>query len=223
MTDARPTALVLVRHGESRATVERFVGGPTSCKGLTPVGVRQAEALRDRLARTGEVAADVVLSSGLPRARETAEIVAPVLGGLPVRTDEELGELLPGEGDGLPWDDFVTAHGDADFALEPYRPLSPGGESFAAFQLRVGRTLARLAAEHRGRTVVAFCHGGVVDASVAVLCGLPTQAPLTFDLRTRNTSLTEWERHPGRAEGVPPRWRLLRYNDAAHLAELRPS
>lgn len=214
------TTLVLVRHGESRATAERFVGGPKGCKGLSALGVRQAEALRDRLARTGEVEADVLLSSGLPRARETAEIVAPGLGALPVRVDEDLGELLPGEGDGLSYEDFVSAHGDADFALEPYRPLSPGGESFAEFQLRVGRTFARLVAEHAGRTVVAFCHGGVVDASLAVLCGLATQAPLTFDLRTRNTSLTEWERHPATADGAPPRWRLLRYNDAAHLADL---
>ena len=32
-----------------------------------------------------------------------------------------------------------------------------------------------------------------------------------LDLRTRNTSITEWEREDGK-------WRLLRYNDSAHLS-----
>ena len=51
----RVTRLVLVRHAESMATVRRIVGGPRSCTGLSELGRRQAEALRDRLARTGEV------------------------------------------------------------------------------------------------------------------------------------------------------------------------
>ena len=51
-----PTRLVLIRHGESRSTVDRVVGGHRSCNGLTDKGVRQAKALRDRLARTRELA-----------------------------------------------------------------------------------------------------------------------------------------------------------------------
>ncbi len=73
-TDAlpEPTRLVLIRHGESRSTVDRVVGGHRGCTGLTDRGVRQAKALRDRLARTGELAgAAAVLTSVLPRAIET--------------------------------------------------------------------------------------------------------------------------------------------------------
>ena len=50
---ADSTRLVLIRHGESRATVDEIVGGHDGCQGLTDRGRRQAEALRDRLGATG--------------------------------------------------------------------------------------------------------------------------------------------------------------------------
>src|SRR5947209_13219317 len=54
---------------------------------LAPIGITQAEHLRDRLAATREIQADVLISSPLLRARTTAEIIAPALG-LPVMVDE---------------------------------------------------------------------------------------------------------------------------------------
>ena len=45
----RPTRLILVRHGESVATVNRVIGGPRTCAGLSELGRQQAERLRERL------------------------------------------------------------------------------------------------------------------------------------------------------------------------------
>jgi probable phosphoglycerate mutase len=73
------TRFVLVRHGESNTTVARTIGGYRTCRGLSPLGCKQAEALAERLARTGEVEADVLVSSNFPRAIETAELIAPAL------------------------------------------------------------------------------------------------------------------------------------------------
>ncbi len=206
------TRLVLLRHGESRATVERVVGGERGCSGLTDLGRRQAEALRDRLARTGELRADVLMASTLPRAIETAEIIAPALGVEEIVRDCELCELHPGECDTLSWDDYQERYG-VDMQAHPYEPISPGGESLAEFNVRVGRALSRVAQDHEGRTVVVAAHGGVVMASMVAFLGLPAQRPLLADLWVTNTSITEWQCHDGR-------WRLLRYNDAAHLADL---
>src|SRR5207302_10759822 len=97
------TRLVLVRHGESRAIVDEIVGGHEGCKGLTDDGRRQAQALHHRLARTHELDdAAAVYSSILPRAIETAEIIAPAIGGgHRVEQDCDLCEIHPGEGDAL--------------------------------------------------------------------------------------------------------------------------
>lgn len=207
------TRLVLVRHGESQAQVDRVVGGPTGCTGLSELGRRQVEALARRWQSHGP-AADRLLASTLPRAVETAELLAPALGDLKVEQDRELCELEPGECDGLSWDDYQDRWG-IDMRADPYAALSPGGESVADFLLRVGRALHRVATDHAGSTVVVACHGGVVDGSLICFLGLPLQRAGDLDLRTSNAAVTEWvvEADPGR----PLRWALRRYNDTAHL------
>ena len=72
--------LILIRHGEAHAGFTGPIAGPRGCAGLTDLGRRQARALRDHLAATGRVRADVLISSVLPRAIETAQIIAPGLG-----------------------------------------------------------------------------------------------------------------------------------------------
>ena len=57
------TRLVLIRHGESNSTVARVIGGHRTCSGLSPLGRKQAEALAERLAGTGEIVADVLIAS----------------------------------------------------------------------------------------------------------------------------------------------------------------
>jgi probable phosphoglycerate mutase len=220
-----PTRLVLIRHGESRSTVDRVVGGHRGCSGLTDRGAHQAKALRDRLARSGELAgAAAVLTSILPRAVETAEIIAPAIGGLPVEQRCELCEIHPGEGDGLSWEEFTTLYRPEGLASgNPYVAMAPGGESWAGFFVRVGEALLRAAAEHPGETVVVVCHGGVVEGAFAALGNLPLRKP--FDVRVENTSLTAWSYVPaegdlGNAGHRLARWRLDRFNDSAHLAGL---
>jgi 2,3-bisphosphoglycerate-dependent phosphoglycerate mutase len=220
-----PTRLVLIRHGESRSTVDRVVGGHEGCGGLTDRGVLQAKALYERLARTGELArATVLLTSVLPRAIQTAEIIAPALGGLSAEQRCELCEIHPGEADGLTWEEFGARYRPEGLASgNPFSSMAPGGESWGSFSVRVGEALLRAAADHAGQTVVVVCHGGVIEGSFAALGQLPLRR--SFDVRVENTSLTEWSYQPsegdlGNAGHRLARWRLDRFNDKAHLAGL---
>ncbi|HEX7096336.1 MAG TPA: histidine phosphatase family protein [Acidimicrobiales bacterium] len=206
-----PTRLLLVRHGESNVTVRQVVGGERTCDGLSALGVRQAEALRDRFLMGTEPTVDVLFASTLPRASETAEILAPALGGLPVNVDPDLVEHRPGAADGVPFAQFAERFGLFDPRAEPDRPLAPGGESLREFYERVGKVMRGLVERHEGATICVVCHGGVIDNALRSLLGIGLHAP--FDLWTLNTSLTELRLHAGR-------WTLLRYNDAAHLAGL---
>lgn len=209
------TRLVLIRHGEANVAVEGIVGGHTGCTGLSPLGRHQAQRLRDRLARTKEIEADVLLTSALPRATETAAIIAPALGvegEIEQRCD--LCEIHPGESDGLTWDEYRERYGSVDMLNDPFAPMAPDGESVADFRARIGRALGGLAKEHEGRTVVVACHGGVVMASMSLFLGVPTDRKPLAEVWVDNTGITEWVR---RDDG---RWRLVRHNDAAHLLDL---
>lgn len=86
------THLYLIRHGEAITNVEPIIGGMRGDTGLSSLGVRQAEALRDRLTATQEIAADLLIASTLPRARQTAEIVAPAFG-LPIVWEDDVQEM----------------------------------------------------------------------------------------------------------------------------------
>jgi probable phosphoglycerate mutase len=214
------TRLVLIRHGESRVAVDRIVGGMRGDRGLTPLGVTQSSLLRDRLLASQEFGpVDVLISSVLPRAVETAEIIAPAFGFSPshVVKDSDLHELSPGEADGLTWDEFEKVFGDPGMRQNPYARIAPGGESIAEFQLRVGRAFAQVAADHDGQTVVIACHGGVIDTSMVLFLGLPRFGTLA-EFHTANTSITEWWR-----DGTDGPWRLVRYNDSAHLLTCSPT
>lgn len=211
-TDFAPTRVVLVRHGESNATVARTIGGPRTCSGLSELGRRQAERLCERLATSPEIEATALVASGYPRAIETAEAIAPALG-LTVETDVRFGEHDPGpECDGLSYDEFVQRHGMPDWEGDPFAPTFPGGETIAAFHHRVGAAFSEAVRDNAGGSIVVVCHGGVVNAVMRTVLQAPTTG--AFDLFTLNTSITEV------VQGRPDRWRLVRYNDAAHLAGL---
>lgn len=207
------TRVVLVRHGESQVTVNKILGGPRSCTGLSDLGRLQAQRLRDRLSQTGEVAADVLYSSAYPRARETAEILRESFGGMDVNIDVGFGEHDPGpECDGLTYDEFIRRHGRPDWSGDPNAEFFPGGETIAAFHARVGASFDALAVRYPGKTVLVACHGGVVDAVLRRTLGTPPTGK--FEIRTKNCSLTEFVEIRG------GHWAMLRYNDFAHLRGL---
>ena len=204
------TRLVLVRHGESRATVERFVGGPRSCTGLTDFGRRQAEALRNRLSAGHDVEATALFASNFPRALETANIIAPSVGSLPVTVDSGWGEHDPGpDCDGMTYDEFIERFGMPRWDGDPHDVVYPGGETISQFHDRVMETLRRTVRKHEGGTIVIACHAGVIDAVMRQTLHMHQTGK--FELHTQNTSLTELLHVQG------SKWRLVRYNDAAHL------
>lgn len=229
------TRLTLIRHGQGLCNVERRVEGVAQCRGLSDLGRRQIERLANRL-RTEHFAPDVIVSSPIRRARETAEIIASAIGRSVDLFDADIEEVRPGEAEGMTWDQYFAFYGAVE-GWDPSVPFAPGGETWVHFAARVSRTLDRLAAAHPGRSIALVAHGGVVDASLFHFFGLDpfTRAPIDFE--TTNASITEWELRSFRPY-VPPttgshdvldpdgvatmvedvhRWRLARYNDAAHL------
>jgi broad specificity phosphatase PhoE len=210
------TNLYLIRHGEAVANVEPIIGGPKGDRGLTDRGREQARLLEERL-RDERLEADRLYASTLPRALETAEYVARALR-LPVRPDDDLHELRVGEADGLTVDEWRERYGGFEGRLstiDPFRAFSPGGESWATFLVRAGGGLARLVARHPDETVVAVCHGGVLEASFYLAFGLGATGNRVL-FAPLNTGITHW-RHERGPDGRPE-WTLVGFNDAGHLA-----
>jgi len=214
------TRLVLVRHGEATCHLRGVVGGRRGCTGLSELGVQQAQSLRRRLEETGELSdASALYASVLCRAVQTASVIAPAVGSgtLDIVEDCDLCELHPGDADGLSWEQFRQTYGEPDWDDDPYTPVAPGGESWTTFVARAADALSSVARRHRGQLAVVVCHAGVVEA--AMLRFLPVERSRgRLGLRTSYVSLTEFElTGPDVDVTGAGNWRLLRYNDAAHL------
>jgi probable phosphoglycerate mutase len=206
--------LILVRHGDAHAGFGGVISGRTGCIGLTDLGRQQAQALREHLAVSGRVRADVLFASELPRAIETASIIAPGLGLETFGQACDLCEVHTGQADGLAWTEYATRYGSFDMETEPDRVFAPDGESWNSFHERVRGMLERVAREYEAQTVVAVCHAGVIMASMRLLLGAPDRAR-GAQLRPSNTGLTEWEH-----DAVLDRWTLHSFNEATHLLAL---
>jgi probable phosphoglycerate mutase len=215
----RRTTIVLVRHGESRNQAEGFYGCHEHCGGLSDLGRRQVEALRDRLVATGELAhATALYSSVIRRAVETAEILAPALQGLDVQQDCAFCELHLGQADGLTVDEFERRYvwpDDGDWSVD--LRVVPDGETYREMGERVAAGLDRLLERHRGETVVVACHGGVVMQTMWRWFALEPAGHGRAWFNPANSSMTIWR------EGESP-WRktaepieLVTFNDHAHL------
>ena len=207
------TELHLIRHGESVPNVTPVIGGMRGDGGLTDRGREQAALLEKRLRADG-MRADQLYASTLPRALETAEYVSRALD-LPIQRDDELHELRPGEADGLTVDEWRERYWPDPPVRDATTPFAPGGESWVSFLARAGAALTTLVDRHPGETVVAVCHGGVIEASFYLAFELDgTGNRVSFAVL--NTSITRW-RHRREPDGTR-RWRAVTFNDAGHLA-----
>jgi len=168
------TQLILIRHGETDWNRERRFQGQTDID-LNTAGHQQAQRLADALA--GE-RIDHLYSSDLRRALQTAQPTAQRLGLTPV-TDPGLREQHFGPFEGLlasevphrlpeVWAQWVRH----DPHYEP-----EGGESLHRFFERVLATLRRIAAAHRGQTLMVVTHGGALDMVWRAIHGHTLAAP----------------------------------------------
>jgi probable phosphoglycerate mutase len=201
--------LLIVRHGESLP--ESFESPPElrdghSDPGLDPVGTEQARRLAARLG--AELLAAIYITT-LRRTAETAAPLADRLGLAPV-VEPDLREVYLGEWEGAAFRKYTSeAHPLAvQMAVEQRWDVIPGAESTAAFEARVRRGIATIAAAHPNQRVAAIVHGGVIGMVMAIATGA---APFAF-VGADNGSVSQ-------IVVVGDRWIVRRFNDTAHLEE----
>lgn len=168
-TPAPPTStlLLLVRHGQTPTTGATL---PGRAKGLhlADQGRTQAGAVATRIAGLRNVKA--VYASPLERTRETAAPIAKALD-LKVKAERGLLECEFGEWTGAKLADLRKKPEWETVQRHPSGFRFPGGESFTEMQARMVSTLDRLAAAHRGETIVAVSHADPIKAAVAHALG----------------------------------------------------
>lgn len=207
MTSPNTTRVCLIRHGETDWNTEKRLQGQLDID-LNATGVAQAHAVRPGL-RGYPFAA--VYSSDLTRALRTAHIATGELG-IAVSPAPTLRERHYGVYQGLTADEASLQHPEVHHLHRARAPHFDylGGESLAAFARRIVDGLEAIAQAHRGQTVLAFTHGGVLDVVYRHAVGRSLESPRDFPIPNAALNWLDFEADT---------WRLLEWADTRHLQQ----
>lgn len=201
--------IILVRHGEAMNNIPNSVIGGWSNVELTELGIKQAEAVAERLLEDnlGDIP---MYTSDLRRARHTAEIIAEKLGKTLIETSS-LREHNSGIASGMDREEAKKIYIDCDPPSLDWSPY-PEGETWREFIVRVTSFMDDLAEKEERALLVS--HGGPIDIIIRWWINLPISEYFNVAFSPSNTSITVLDVNRYKEK------RIERLNDTAHYSSL---
>jgi alpha-ribazole phosphatase len=176
------TLFILVRHGETDWNIDGRWQGQIDVP-LNEKGIEQASQIARSL-KNNKV--DLIFSSDLSRARQTAEAISNVTGA-EVYLDTRLREIHQGEWQGMLVSDIQQRY-QIEFISrknDPYTVAPPGGETARQVQERVVAFLDEISKRYPQKTIAIVSHGFAIAVMIAHFKGIPIEK--VWDLVPKNT------------------------------------
>jgi broad specificity phosphatase PhoE len=154
---------LLMRHGETAWNRAGRVMGRNPIE-LDAEGRAQVERA---VPFARELAIDSIVTSPLPRARQSAEIIAAGIGGTTISEDPGLAEVQYGRWEGMVFDDLVK---DPDYLRYREHPIdhpTPGGETIAQVRERGVQAISRAIGAQPGRRILFVSHGDIIRTIIS--------------------------------------------------------
>ena len=199
--------ITLLRHGESQGNFEGRHQGQADFP-LTDVGRQQARILVDRWVAEKKTF-DLIISSPLLRARETAQMISAALH-VPLELDRLWMERDNGLLTGLSPEEARETLPQLEF-IHPYQPFGQTGESLWEVYLRAGMAVQSLIHRPPGCYLI-VSHGGLLNMAFYAILGIAPQPSLQGPrFRFNNSAFATLEYNPR-----SHRWIVLGVNDHSH-------
>lgn len=172
--DPAPTTLFLARHGEAEHNVTGIISPaeepPERQSALTARGIKQIERNAKRLS---DEKIDLILTSPLRRARQTAELYSQAWGGTEILIREELREIDTGSFVGKTVEEY---HAALSNVAERLIIAPEQGEGLRALRRRVTGIVEYIRAQHRGKKIMIVSHGDPLWILAAAIAGVEEDA-----------------------------------------------
>lgn len=149
------TLIGLLRHGQTNWNIDFRLQGVTDIP-LNETGIAQAKVAGAVIARQYSLdqSWELILTSPLSRARDTAVMVGQAIGIDGVSVEELLLERSFGEAEGLSHEEWKAKYDDTNHV--------PGGETLQQLEARSWILLQRLLEHHAGKRVLTVSHGALI-------------------------------------------------------------
>ncbi len=154
---------ILMRHGETAWNRACRVMGRSPVE-LDPRGRAQVEA---SIPFARLLKPDLIVTSPLHRARQSAEIIAAGVGGIPLTEDPQLEEVRYGRWEGLTFDQLINDQEYLDYREKPLSTPTPGGETIEEVQRRGVAAIVRAITANADRRVLFVSHGDIIRTALA--------------------------------------------------------
>ena len=206
--------LYMIRHGQSYVNLKEWNDGNIDT-GLTDLGNQQAAALGKWIPSEIEHI-DFMYVSTMKRAQETAAYITKAYKNVSPIPEPRIREIGNNQVTKDPWpNDELPEYGNYWGSERPFHsitPKHPGGESLMHFRIRIGEFLEHLVEKHEGDTVVAVCHGGVVEMAFDHMFNIGPWR--RAEVLTKNTGISRFD------YGHTPHreyWRIYYHSRMDHL------
>lgn len=143
---------IIMRHGQGATNLLHIVSRDGQYP-LTPEGRRQAAETAQRLSREEKI--DMIVSSPVPRAKETAEIVAAYISRPKISIEPRFTEINFGIFEGKSVDEWKAFFSSRAERLIKY---IPAGESFTEIRQRMIGGLMDLESKYESKTILIVSH-----------------------------------------------------------------
>ena len=170
--------ITLIRHGQD----ERNKLGGWSDNKLTDEGIKEVVILSKELSEKY----DLIISSDLPRAFETAKIISEYLR-LELILDPELRETNNGLLKNLTLEEFNNKYPGLYFSTLKMDQRYPNGESPNDFYVRIKEAFIKIINEYQNKNVLIVTHGGVITVINCLINGWEYSNLLKITIPTATT------------------------------------
>ncbi|MFD2045679.1 histidine phosphatase family protein [Ornithinibacillus salinisoli] len=190
------TSICLIRHGETNWNAAGRIQGKTDIP-LNEKGIEQAENCGASLHPSDY---DVLISSPLKRAKNTAEIINKYLN-LPILEIKEFQERSFGDAEGLTIEERKLRFPDGQY---------PNQEEREAFSQRVMGAIEEVKRRFPDKRVLVVAHGAVINQILSILSNGEIGSGKT---KLMNTCISNIHFHE-------EQWCIKNYNQIDHLAKI---
>jgi broad specificity phosphatase PhoE len=181
--------IYLIRHGETEWNKEGRSQGCSNDIPLSEVGIKQADAIADRLKHEN---IDLFFSSSLRRAYQTAKAIA-FYHNNEVITHKEFMEISFGAWEGLKFDEIKEKYIDVYkiWRDTPHIAKVPGAESILEIRERSMTKLMEILNAEKDKNILVVSHGITIKVLIASIMGIDLAN--LHKIRQDNTALNIFE------------------------------
>jgi len=154
---------ILMRHGETAWNREGRVMG----RNPVPLNGHGRKQVGAAIPFARSIEPNLIVTSPLQRARESAEIIAGGLEGVAIVEETRLAEVLYGRWEGKDYDELLADPEYLRFREEPLATETPGGETIAHVQSRGAGAVMDAIGANPEKRILFVSHGDIIRT---ILC-----------------------------------------------------